>query len=255
MAQSWCWSCGCRYSGYTCPTCITLNAIKKTQSDTVRLISDMKYESFERMNEIAESSRQHLDAIQEQNDALQGQIVQMEGDIREGFAQLGGAISEITDFLRWSHHQTMWALEKQIELLTGIHDMVKNPRATQADELYRMAIDSYKRKRLADALKLLQDAIALNPGDYRVHVTMGYTYIDKRELEKARESFQSAIDYARTDSYKANALKLRARTEHLLGYTDKAIETVKEALMLAENDPEAHYALSSYMAYRLLEKE
>ena len=71
----------------------------------------------------------------------------------------------------------MWRMEKQIELLTGIHDMLKNPRATQADELYKMGVDSFKRHRLADATKLLEEARELNPGDYRIQVTLGHVYV------------------------------------------------------------------------------
>lgn len=172
-------------------------------------------------------------------------------DLLGGLEGIREAIEGLNDFLSWAHSEIIWRMEKQIELLTGIHDMLKNPRATQADELYKMGVDSFRMHRLADTLKLLQEARELNPGDYRVLITLGHTYAQMDDSSKALEYFQDAVDYARDNSYKANALLLSARAFRCLGRMDEAIEAAKQASNTLPSYSPAHYELASCIAERL----
>jgi hypothetical protein len=99
--------------------------------------------------------------------------------------EINSGIQELLDFLSWSHSEVIWRMEKQISLLTGIRDMLKNPRATQADELFKMGVDSFRRGRSSEAVQLLKEARELNPGDYRVLVTLGHTYAHTDNLPAA----------------------------------------------------------------------
>lgn len=152
------------------------------------------------------------------------------------------------DFLDWAHSETMWALEKQIALLTGIHDMIKNPRATEANELYKMARDSFRRRRYDDALNLLRDARQLNPGDYRIHITVGHIYVRKDDLPNALDSFLTACDYARSEKYKRDALLLAARAQRCLGRFNDSCDIIRQVIKLAPTDWTVKYELASTIA-------
>jgi len=179
------------------------------------------------------------------------QMREIGNDLFGGLEGIRESIEELHDFLSWAHAEITWRMERQIELLTGIHDMLKNPRATQANELYKMGIDSFRRHRLADALKLLQEASELNPGDYRIHITLGHVYAQMDDPSKSLECFQAAVDYARTASYKKDALLLMARALRCLGHIKEAIEAARQASSLVPSYSPAHYELASCLAESL----
>jgi len=191
------------------------------------------------------------DAIQELGYCALKQMREVGYDLLGGLEGIREAIEGLHDFLSWAHSEIIWRMEKQIELLTGIHDMLKNPRATQADELYKMGVGSFRRRRLPDALKLLQEARELNPGDYRVLITLGHTYVWMDEQSEALECFQAAADYARTNAYKSYALLLSARALRCLGQIDEAIKAVKQASDILPSYSPAHYELASCISERL----
>ena len=188
------------------------------------------------------------DAIQEAGYRAKEQMSEVRDDLLGGLTGIEEALGDLQDFLSWSHSQIMWLMETKIELLTGIHDVLKNPRATQADELYKMGVDSFRRCKLTDALRLLLEARELNPGDYRVLITLGHTYVRMDETVKALECFQFAADYARADTYKGSALLLSARALRCLGQIDEAIETAKQASGILSSYSPAHYELACCIA-------
>ena len=172
-------------------------------------------------------------------------------DILGGLDGVRDAVTELQDFLSWAHSEVVWRMEKQIALLTGIHDMLKNPRGTQADELYKMGVDSFKRGRLSEALKLLKEARELNPGDYRILITLGHTHTLTNNEDAALECFKAAVAYARTDDYRKAALLLTCRALRCLGHTDEAITHAKQALSISPQYYAAQYELASCMADKL----
>ncbi len=207
-------------------------------------------------------SEQHrsTEATEKAVESVSNQIAEQTHTIEEVGANLdaelssiGDGIWQIHDFLIWAHWENMWRMEKQIQLLTGIHDMIKNPRATQADELFKMAADSLKRRRLADAKRLVLDARDLNPGDYRIHITLGHVYLHMDDFAQAVECFRAAADYARTPTYKRVALLSAARALRCLGQINEAITAATEASSVSPDYPSAHYELACCVAEKLKE--
>ncbi len=200
-------------------------------------------------------SEQHTstEAIAKAIEAVGYRALEIGDNLEAELRGIGGAIWQIHDFLIWAHSETMWRMEKQIQLLTGIHDMIKNPRATQADELFKMAADSLKRRRLSDAERLLLDARDLNPGDYRIHVTVGHVYVQMDDLARAAECFRVAVDYARTSTYRRASLLLASRALRCLGRIDEAVTAATEASSITPEYPAAHYELAGCIAQKLKE--
>ena len=179
---------------------------------------------------------------------ISGQLTEGKNDLVSELSGIQEAIVGLQEFLSWSHSEVIWRMEKQIALLTGIHDMLKNPRAIQANELYKMGIDSFKRHRLNDALKLLHEASGLNPNDYRIHVTLGHIYVQQSDLLKALDCFQAAVDYARTERYERDALLLVSRARRCLGRVTEATQAVRQASSIDATYSPAYYELASCIA-------
>lgn len=186
---------------------------------------------------------------------VSGQLSEINQNLLDGLSRVEGSIQQLHTFLLWSQSEVIWRMERQVELLTGIHSMIQNPRATQGNELYKMGADSFKRNRLDDAIKLLLEAREMNPLDYRVHITLGHVYARTGDSTKAKESFQAAVDYARTDEYKKDALLLLCRGLRCLGQTEQAITAARQASLLAPKDSPAHYELASCMTEKLKETD
>jgi tetratricopeptide (TPR) repeat protein len=161
------------------------------------------------------------------------------------------ALAELQEFMDWGISEIVWRQEKQIELLTGIHDMLKNPRATQANELFKMGVDSFRRRRYSDALRLLKEARDLNPGDYRVLVTLGHTWARMDDLPNALEAFQTGVAYARSTNYKKGVLLLACRALRMLGRLEEAIAHSEGAVGLDVHYAPAQYELAGCLAEQM----
>lgn len=194
------------------------------------------------------SAEEIAGAIEESSYRVSAQLAEVRYDLVDSLHDTQKAIEGLQEFLNWAHSEVVWRMEKQIALLTGIRDMIKNPRATQANELYEMGIDSFRRRRLDDALKLLQEASELNPGDYRVHITLGHIYAQRSDLLKALDCFQVAVAYARAKRYRRDALLLMSRALRCLGRVGEAIEIARQASSIDAMYPPAHYELASCVA-------
>jgi len=195
-------------------------------------------------------SRDIADVIEKWGYRMSEQLSKVDPSLLDSLSNIEQAIEELHSFLSWAHSEIVWRMEKQIELLTGIHDMLKNPRATQANELYKMGIDSYRNHRLADASRLLLEARDLNPGDYRVHVTLGHIYVQRNAMAEALECFKAAVDYARKSDYRRDALLLVCRASRSLGLIDEAISAAREASSLEPHYPLAYYELAGCIAQK-----
>ncbi|MDD5339338.1 MAG: hypothetical protein PHG35_08040 [Dehalococcoidales bacterium] len=193
---------------------------------------------------VEEASSDIVDAIERTNKNTIRKLT----EIKNGINEVQYSIKELHSFLNWTHSETTWRLEKNIELLTGIRNILESPRATQANELYEMGIDSFKNKRLPDAKKILLEARELNPVDYRILVTLGHVFVQANNLRKAKECFKAALDYSRTDEYKKDACLLLSRAYRCLGKKENAIDYARKATLVDPSYPTAQYELASCIA-------
>jgi tetratricopeptide (TPR) repeat protein len=165
--------------------------------------------------------------------------------------EISDAYNELEEFFQYSHAEQMWMLEKHLKVLTGIEDALKNPRATQANELYFMAKKALKRDMIRESLKLLKQAIELNPLDYRVYMTMGYIYLMMDNLDKAANRFELAFRNVDDNKYKSFALLQMANVRYLMDDIGGAAELAEHATKIHPNDPKARYQYVVYESQNL----
>jgi len=212
----------------------------RAQERTTEAIEKLGHQSLQSIDKIVSVQRDVAERIVDIGSEIGGEI--------------GSAIYELADAFRFAHAEEMWYAEKQLEVLTGIHDMTKNRRATEADELYRQGRYSLSVGRLDDALISFKDAVELYKGDYRVRIAMGHTYIGKDDLPNALECFSAAYDYARTNYYKSFALLLIARAKYCMGKIEEATKDAKRAVELSPDYAEAHYQYAVLRSSKVAEE-
>lgn len=231
-----CYYCGGNHRTIACPI--------EAQKQTTRAIEKMGYTQSSEIDNLTSVYRNAAKEISSSFD-------RMSNHISHSFNEFTSAIDELAEIYEYNHAEMMWQMERQLEVLTGIHDMVKNPRATEANELLMMGIESLKRDMIPECINLLQDAVKLNPLDYRIYLTMGHAYLRIDDLQNALNRFEYALKNARTNYYRSYSLLLISRVYFCLGDIKKTIECAKSAAEISPDYPEAHYQYATYIAQKV----
>ena len=192
---------------------------------------------LKRADRISEAISRKADAIYELSTTVEASV-----------NQVTEALYGLSSQFRQAHDEAMWKAEQQVYLLTGIHDMIANPRGTEAEELLRMGRESLEVGMVDETLNLLKESVGKNPLDYRTYVTMGYAYIEKNELESALDRFEYALRNARTEGYRTRALLLIARAKYIMEDFAGAVQAARTAVNTSPDYSEAHYRLAGYYA-------
>jgi len=213
----------------------------QAQNQTTGAIEKIGYQQLSAIDNLAWA---HRDSAKEMSSSFE----RLSDRFNQSLGEVAGAIGELADIFEFNHAEMMWQMERQLEVLTGIHDMVKNPRATEANELLKMGIASFERDMVTESLNLLSEAVKLNPLDYRIYITMGHAYLRMDDFKNALDRFEYALRNARTNYYKSYSLLLIGRVYYCMGDAKKAMDTAKLATELSPDYPEAHYQYATYIA-------
>lgn len=223
------------------PTCFYCGGNHKTsacyvqaQNQTTGSIEKIGYQQLSAIDNLARAHRDSAEEMSSGIDRISDRISQ--------------SLGELADIFEFNHAEMMWQMECQLEVLTGIHDMVKNRRATEANELLKMGIAALERDMVTVSLNLLEEAVKLNPLDYRIYITMGHAYLRMDDLKNALDRFEYALKNARTNYYRSYSLLLISRVYYCMGDVKKAMDSAKEAAELSPDYPEAHYQYATYIA-------
>jgi tetratricopeptide (TPR) repeat protein len=159
----------------------------------------------------------------------------MNADMNFGFARLEYTVRESSEAI--------------CEKLDAMNDILKNPRLTQARELYRLALANYTRGFYEEALKNLLKALEMNETDVVSCFLLGKTYlcgqgvfsdvgetVDVIDVDASIGAFRKAAKYIKPD---VNALwdghKLAAEIWFYLGLAQQT----KSGILANSHDIEA----------------
>lgn len=213
----------------------------QAQNQTTGAIEKIGYQQLSTIDNLALAHRDSAREMSSSFDCMSDRISQSLGEVVD-------AIGELADIFEFNHSEMMWQMERQLEVLTGIHNMIENPRATLANELLEMGVNSLKVGMIEESKRLLQEAVEANPLDYRIYIAMGYTYLEMDDLKNALDRFEYALKNARTDYYESCSLLLISRVYYCMGDIKKAIDKAKLAVDLSPDNPEVHYQYATYVA-------
>ncbi|OYT62739.1 hypothetical protein B6U67_04165 [Methanosarcinales archaeon ex4484_138] len=228
-----CFYCGGNHHSSACPI--------RAQNQTTHAIEKMGYQQLSTMDNFASAQRASLEVVSNGFDRMSDRVTQ-------SLDEAADAIRELADIYEYSHSEMMWKMEQHLEVLTGIHDMLKNPRATEANEWLEMGVESLKRGMVKESIKLLQDAVDANPLDYRIYIALGHAYLKADDLKNALKRFEYARKNTGTEYYRSYSLLLISRIYYCMGYIEKAVESAKRATEHSPDYPEAHYQYAAYIA-------
>ena len=211
--------------------------VKRAQDQTTHAIEKMGYQQLSVMDDFASAQRASLEVVSGGFD----QVTQSLGEAADVFRGL-------TDVFEFNHSEMMWELERQREVLTGIDYTLKNPRATLAEESFKIGVEDLKVGMIEESIRDLKVAVEANPLDYRIYIAMGYAYLRIDDLKNALDRFEYALKNARTDYYRSYSRLLISRVYYCMGHLEKAVENAKLAIKHSPDYPEAHYQYAAYIA-------
>ena len=228
-----CFYCGGNHYSSACPIC--------AQNQTTHAIEKMGYQQLSVMDNFASAQRESLEVVSSGFDRMSNRVTQSLGEATD-------ATRELIDIFEFNHSEMMWQMERHLEVLTGIRDMLKSPRATQANEGLEMGVESLKRGMVKESINILKDAAEANPLDYRIHISLGHAYLKVDDLKNALNQFKYALKNAGTNYYKSYSLLLISRVYYCMGYIEKAVKSAKQAVKDSPEYSEAHYQYAAYIA-------
>ena len=159
--------------------------------------------------------------------------------------QISNTLDSIAE-LTFNNYQQV---KKTNDILKEILETLKNPNAIVANEKARLAsqniIDAKSlseersAKLLDESLKFLEEAISINPVDYKAHFELGWLYsFYKNDFIKAEECFDNAVIRSLNNDkvFAVFALRHLADTRQNLGLSKKALIAIQEAVDLNTGD-------------------
>lgn len=237
--MSTCFYCGGEHITNACP----INAQHRTTSAIEKIgnkqLSEMS-KTTGAINNLANLYEKSAENMSDSLNKFSEQMSQSLGDITN-------AIGDLANIFEHSHAEMMWQMEKQLNVLTGIHHGILTPRSTEANELFLMATETFRQDDIEESLRLLQEAITLNPTDYRIYVSMGHIYVRKDDLKNALDRFERGLKYAKINYHKSYCLLLISRVYYCQGDIKTAINKARLATELSPKYLDVRY---QYIAYK-----
>lgn len=194
-----------------------------------------------------------LEGVMEANADAQDRAARATAAGVESLGRIEASLANLSEAFEQAHIEQMWASKMQLDVLVGVRDSLRNPRATAAEELLQMARQCLTTGMLPEGLKLLDEAVEKNPLDYRLYVTRGLANVQRDQLDKALFDFQYALRNARDDAMKQQALLLLTRTETALGQHKTALGHAIDALAIeTAKGPVDMHGLAAYEGVRTI---
>ncbi len=124
---------------------------------------------------------------------------------RSGFDRVASAVMSQAAVTKDGFEHLCAALAQQSKVLERIRDLIRNPKATEADELYRRGLRALRAGWFAEAVTELQQAVTINPYAPLAQFSLGVALGAHNEPESAAEAFRRAVRYS-SDSPSLNGL-------------------------------------------------
>lgn len=224
-----CFYCGGNHHSNAC--------VKRAQDQTTHAIEKMGYQQLSAMDDFASAQRASLEVVSGGFDR-----------VTQSLSDTADAFHELSDIFEFNHFEVMWQMERQLDVLTGIDYTLKNPRATKAEESFKIGVEDLKVGMVEESIRDLKVAVEANPLDYRIYIALGHAYLRTDDLENALDKFEYALKNARTNYYRSYSLLLIGRVYYCMGHLEKAVESAKRAKKLSPDYPEAYYQYAAYIA-------
>ena len=145
----------------------------------------------------------------------------------------------------------------QQDQLAHLQELVaQNP--DNLDLRVQLALYYARNKDYDNAIKEIEQVLSADPEHQDALILLGDIYIDQRRYRDAVEVYDKVIDLNRDNPMRYISMRLEAvyywkAVAHLnLGEPEKAVESLKEALIIAPTDSDAHYQMG--VAYKRLNK-
>lgn len=152
---------------------------------------------------------------------------------RAGFDQVASAVMGHAADTRDSFDFLCRAFAQQSIVLSSIENLIRNPKATEADEYFRRGIRALRAGWFSEATTELRRSVEINPYVPIAQFSLGLALGANNEPDLAAKAFAYAVRYASdsasTDGLMCGAALLGARAHMSRGQETKARELARQA--------------------------
>jgi tetratricopeptide (TPR) repeat protein len=187
---------------------------------------------------------QIIDSTNLQTDAIKS----LGGAISQGLDDIAAGIDNLTSILEWGLEGLRWEMRQQTALLGGISTTLKTPRQTEAEELRQIAEGLRVRAMYEEARQRFQQALDLNPLDFRIYFGLGLVLLQLGEVGEAMAAFEKSLRVAGYVSLQAQSHRIIGRIHFSQGAVRQALASLQTAIQLDSGVPLYFYDAAQYAA-------
>ena len=179
-------------------------------------------------------------AVDRNSRAVLGAAQSTNAAIESSTAQIELGLSSIASLIGVSSRETIAAIAVTNNLLRSISETLRNPRATAADERFRMGLHALEKGWNDDAEKEFRASVAQNPYAPLSHAYLGVALSNQGKAEAAAAAFAQGAKYGTPDEPHIAAGCALAASSILgeLGKQQEAAQIVYDVLATVQSMPE-----------------
>jgi tetratricopeptide (TPR) repeat protein len=227
-------------------------AIQSLQTTTASGL-EANQERLQKLQAIVSSRfNQGIDRIVESQDALRGELAyraaKIAEEIRQGSADVVGAIQQMSDYLGSGLCEIRWAVERQTRVSQDILQVLLTSLDNQSRQYWEQGVKCYDAAEYDIAKERFDKAVEANRTNDFAYQYLGFIAVAKDSPEEAIRNFELAHKFAHTGYHKALALSHLARSLSAKGELKAAADMAKGAANAYPEAAKFHYELAAYSA-------
>lgn len=219
--------------------------------------------SYAVTDSIDQASMANVDAIETASEINEYHLMEIEGILLDGLAQIGDAITSLSTQVAVSTLKLFHGLKHfenssrqsaltQHHYLQGIlaelkkaNHSAENPSATRSLELWRFGEAARDAGVPDDAKHLFQESIKTNPLFAQNYLSLSIILFDEGNLDEATKVLKKGIAYSGSDlQIKGPMLYLRAKIERICSNPKEGIPLAEQALHIDRDNLDLWYELA-----------
>ncbi|MCK4762927.1 MAG: hypothetical protein KAW12_12090 [Candidatus Aminicenantes bacterium] len=226
---------------------------------------EMRKEYYQQI-QLGKDIRSQIESINKQTKAMmaaqikstsaqivsQDRVIEGVEEVSYGIEKVEQGIHELKAAFEWGLSEVVWQIEQNRDVLKDIHESLKNPRHTKAEERREKGEEAYSNGWIDDAEEEFLESEKLNKFNFSVHISLGMIYLfHKKNKDKALSFFEKAVKYAKPKSpyHVSFSLLYSALIKRDLDQIEEAEKDTSIAIELTPNFAEAFYQNAIYNAF------
>jgi tetratricopeptide (TPR) repeat protein len=204
--------------------------VNSQSASTAALRGELAYQAERIGEQISQSSREIVSAIE------------------EGSSDIVDSIQQMSDYLGSELCEVRWAVERHTVVSEKILRVMLDSLGNESRQYFEQGVRCYETNENDFARERFSKALEANRTNHFAYQYLGFVAVAEDNSNEAIRNFDLACKFAETGYYKALALSHLARSYHALGDDKTAANFAKSATISYPDTAKFWYELASYNA-------